>query len=434
MSKRSLTWRWREVPERIEPMTESTTGAMSEPSTGVMSGVRVVEVASHVFVPGAGAILAEWGAEVVKIEHPRTGDPYRGLRTQGLHATHRGVDVNFQHANRAKRSVGLDLTTTDGRALLDRFLAVSDVFLTSLRPRARVKLGLDVDDVKAANDSIIYARGSGQGPTGPHADRAGYDVAAYWARSGLTALMQGDAPSPTFPPPGFGDLAGSLALAASTAGALYRRATTGEGSVVDVSLLGVGMWQLNPDIIDATLRSRVEPKVRDRYATWNPLVEVYRTRDGRSIQFVVVDADNYWSDLCRIIGAPELAADPRFADLDRRREHCRECVEALDAVFARRDLDEWLTVLDAFDGAWTPIQLPGEVVRDPQVVANGYVGDADLEGGDTIPMVVAPFQFDGVPTVPRRAPEHGEHTELALLDLGVDWDEIVDLKDRGVIP
>ncbi|WP_426574478.1 CaiB/BaiF CoA transferase family protein [Aquihabitans sp. McL0605] len=400
-----------------------------------MAGVRVLEVASHVFVPVAGAILAEWGAEVVKVEHPVTGDPYRGLATHGLHSTYQGIDLNFQHANRGKRSVAIDLKAPEGRALLARFAAQSDVFLTNLRSSARRHLRIDLDDLRAANPAIVYVRGSGQGARGPHADRAGYDIAAYWSRSGLSSLTAPqDGEPPRFPPPAFGDYAGGLAIAGAISAALYQRAVTGVPSEIDVSLLGVGMWQIQPDIVDAALRGPGADKPpRDRFATWNPLVEHYRTRDGRLIALVMIDADRNWPDLCAAIGAPELVDDPRFADLAARREHCRECVEALDAIFARRDHADWCEALAGLGGAWAPVQSPGEVAHDPQVVANGYLGEVDLGVGDPLPSVAAPFQFDGRPTPPQRSPEHGEHTEQQLLELGLTWADITALKEAGVI-
>jgi crotonobetainyl-CoA:carnitine CoA-transferase CaiB-like acyl-CoA transferase len=406
---------------------------MAEP----LAGIRVLEVASHVFVPVAGAVLTEWGAEVVKIEHPETGDPYRGLVTAGLHKLHNGIDPNFQYANRGKQSVGIDLKTPEGRELVYRLAAGCDVFLTNFRPDARRRLGIEVEDIRAHNASIIHVRGSGYGARGPDVQRGGYDSAAFWSRSGMAdAFTPPGAEWPASPRPAFGDVVGGLTIAGAIATALYRRLATGEPSVVDVSLLGMGMWQLQPDIISAKLREAggsTHAPVRSRYQSWNPAVQTYRTRDGRFISLVMLDADRYWADLCRTIGHPGMATDPRFVDMPARAANSEACVRALDEIFGGRDYDEWCEVLTDAAGVWTPIQTALEVHSDPQVAANGYLADVDMENGTSLTMVRSPVEFDGEPWAPTRAPEHGEHTERVLLDLGLSWDEIAALKTRNVI-
>jgi crotonobetainyl-CoA:carnitine CoA-transferase CaiB-like acyl-CoA transferase len=401
--------------------------------------VRVVEVASHVFVPMAGAVLNEWGADVVKIEHPETGDPYRGLVTAGIGRTGGGVDPRFHSANRGKRSVGLDVKQPEGRRLLSRLLATADVFVTNLRAHTLHRLRLDVDDVRADNPSLIYVRGTAFGPNGPDAGRGGYDAGAYWARSGMQQIFTRPGDEwPAGPRPAFGDVVGGLTIAGAIGTALFRRANTGEPSVLDASLLASGMWQIQTDLVNSIItppevRARMAGFGYDRFQMPNPLMSSYRTRDGRFVSLQMLAPERYWPDLCKAIGQPDMATDPRFATIDARRENSRACVEWLDALFAERDLSEWRHVLDAFEGEWVPVQHPYELPDDSQVEANRYIADVDLGDGTTVPMVASPVQFDGQPNVPTRGPEHGEHTEAVLLELDLSWDDIGGLKQRGVI-
>lgn len=402
--------------------------------TPPLAGLRVLEVASHVFVPISGGVLAEWGAEVIKIEHPETGDPYRGLVTAGLHKLHHGVDTAFHGANRGKKSVALDIKHPDGRAVLSRLVAECDVFVTNLRADTRRRLRIDVDDIRADNPSVIYVRGTAFGPQGPDAGRGGYDAGAYWLRTGMGHLFSPpDAAWPTGSRPAFGDVVGGFTIAGAICAALYKRAATGEPSVVDVSLLGTGMWQIQMDIVHAALEADGTPRPTvDRYNMPNPLMLPYRTADDRWIALQMLSPERYWPDLCRAIGEPEMANDPRFRDIEARRENRRECVQWLEKVFAARTFDEWRRVLADFEGEWVPVQSPREVIDDAQVAANGYLVPVDVDGV-TVPMVPAPAQFDGCVGRPTRGPEHGEHTETVLLDLGLTWEEIGDLKARDVL-
>ncbi|WP_198653649.1 CaiB/BaiF CoA transferase family protein [Actinocorallia populi] len=398
-------------------------------------GVRVIELAQWVFVPVAGALLADWGADVVRVEHPR-GDPYRNLSTQGIGADGGGVNLSVALANRGKRSLALDLRDGEGRAVLDRLLEDADVFLTSLRPGALERLGLGAGELTRRFPRLVYGRGHGYGVRGPDAGLPGYDSSAFWSRGGLAhVLSPPDRDLPVSQRGAMGDRNGAMALAFGVSAALLKRDRTGEGSVVDVSLLSTALWTLSSDLL-AALQGGRPRAVSGRESSPNPLVGAYRTKDGRHIQLVFLQPDRYWPEFCRLIGRQDLAADPRFADIEARHEHRAACAAELDAEFATRTYEEWRELLSGIDAPWAPVQTVEELLDDPQVTANGYISEVADDGSGHPPyrLPTVPVQFDERPPVPRRAPEHGEHTEAVLIELGYTWDEIGRLQEAGVIP
>ncbi len=396
-------------------------------------GVRVVELAQWVFVPVAGALLADWGAEVVHIE-PVEGDPYRGLASQGIGSDRGGVNLSLALANRGKRSVALNIQSEEGLTVLHRLLDSADVFLTNMRPKALRRLHLDADALSARYPNLIYARGHGFGVRGPDADQAGYDATAYWARGGMAhVLTPPERDYPIGQRGALGDRSGALALAFGVAAALLKRSRSGKGSVVDVSLLGTAIWTLSSDVLAAL--GGDEPKAsQGRGPMLNPLIGSYRTKDGRHIQLVFLQPDRYWGDFCALIGRDDLGTDPRFADIVARREHGAACVAELDNEFASRTFAEWKELLARLDAPWAPVQAVQELLEDPQVQANGYIGDVVIDGEPAYRLPAVPVQIDGEPPELRRAPEHGEDTERVLIELGYGWEQISGLKEAGVIP
>jgi|MudIll2142460700_1097286.scaffolds.fasta_scaffold21372_3 crotonobetainyl-CoA:carnitine CoA-transferase CaiB-like acyl-CoA transferase len=400
-----------------------------------LSGIKVLEVAQWWFVPAAAAVLADWGAEVVKIEHPVTGDPQRGLAAMGWKSKEGNVDFMMQQSNRGKRSVGIDLATPGGRELLYRLAKDSDVFVTSFLPDARRRLQIDVEHIRAINPKIIYVRGSGQGPHGPDNEKGGYDATAFWSRGGVGAVLTpAGADQPVMQRPAFGDSVGALTLAGGIAAALLRRERTGVTSVVDVSLLSTAMWVLGPDIVACPLvdPSRWMPPYT-RAAHFNPVTNAYRTKDGRWLMLVMLQASRHWPDFCRHIDRPDLIDDPRFATDAARFEHREACIAVLDQVFVSRTLDEWRAKLATMEGPWAPMQTPAEIHGDPQAIINGYLPEVD--GGDKgkFRLVANPVQFDERVPELSPSPEMGQHTEEVLLALGLSWEEIAALKESGAI-
>ena len=401
---------------------------------GVMNGIRVVEVAAWTYVPVAGALMTEWGADVLKIEHPEVGDPQRGLVTSGL-VPAGGVSHMFELPNRGKRSVALDLKTEEGHELLMKLVATADVFLTKCRPSGRKKLRIDVDDVRAVNPNIIYARGSAAGQQGPEAERGGYDLTSFWARTGIASNVSPDSLGfpVTMPGPAFGDVLGGLALAGAVSTALFHRERTGEAIEVDGSLLATGAWAMGGTIAGAhAFNQTVYPKHTPDRAP-NPLVNSYRTADDRHVTLVMLESDRFWPELTTALGVPELITDERFDTHAKRGKNHVEAIAELSAAFGKKTYAEWEPILEKLNGAWAKVQHPIEVVEDPQIVANGYIADLEDHNGTPFKLISSPVQFDNAPGETRRSPEHGEHTDEVLGEIGLSMEEIIEMKVSGAI-
>ena len=399
--------------------------------SGPFDGVRVVEVAAWTFVPGAGAIMADLGADVIKIEPP-SGDPQRGL----LNALNLANTVNpfVEIPNRGKRSITLDLGLPAGLDVLHQLVGNADVFLTSYLPKVRAKLRIDVDDLRADNPRLIYVRGSGWGTRGPMADVGGFDAAAAWSAAGAQhKLTAAGSAEPVMQPGAFFDLQGSNSIAGAVAMALFRRERSGQGALIDVSLLNTGMWAMNPDLTAVASGTGELPRP-DRRDMANPIVNYYRTKDDRWLNLVCLQSDRYWPELCTILSRPDLAVDERFVDAPARYTNRSVCIAELDRIFETRTMAEWQDLLGGFSGVWSAAATFEEVRDSIQVADNGYMPEVVSSNGSTYRTVAPPYQFDSTPAVPRGpAPEIGQHTEEILLEAGLTWDQIGTYRDQGAL-
>ncbi|OBK63263.1 carnitine dehydratase [Mycobacterium colombiense] len=404
-----------------------------------LQGVRVLEVAQFTFVPSAGAVLADWGAEVIKIENPVTGDGQRGLLTVLGNAT--GVPGSsfapiIEAPNRGKRSVGLGLAAAEARPLLEELIRRSDVFLTNYLPTARTKLHIDVDDVRAINPDIIYVAGSGFGTEGPEADTPAYDATAFWARGGSAdGVTPSDAERAAFMPSGaYGDNIGGLAIAGGVAAALYGRQATGRPSVLDVSLLAVGAWATQFSVNMALLAGGPLPKVDGNTpAPCNPLSGCYRTWDGQFIQLTMLQPTRYWPEFCHLMERDEFADDPRFETVEAMAEHSEAAFDIVTEAIGSRSFAECVRLLKRGSAPWAPVQDGWDVANDPALIANGRIAEIVDADGHNRRLVANPVKFDEGVLSLTRAPQFAEHTDEVLREIGLDDDQLIELKVAGAI-
>jgi crotonobetainyl-CoA:carnitine CoA-transferase CaiB-like acyl-CoA transferase len=396
----------------------------------LMEGVRVVEVAEHTFVPAGSMILADWGADVIKVERSG-GDAFRSMRvtlTPGLEA-----NPYFEAANRGKRSVGLDLTRPEGREILYQLLDRADVLMTNMREDARARLGIEVDRLMERSPRLIYAIGSGYGPRGPLAGTRGFDYPSSWCRSGSGyAQTRSDGQPPPIQPGSVGDLTGGATLAGAISAALFRRERTGRGAVIEHSLYLIGLYIMSQSLIGASLGwERPQQPTRDE-AT-DPLNNIYRTRDGRWLVLCFL-YDEWWPDLARQLDRERWISDPRYAEAGARVENHLALIEELDQIFASRTLAEWESALSALQGVWAPLKSPDEAIGDPQALENSYVAPVTLPDGRHYLAGVSPAQFDRTPIgTLSAAPGYGRDTDDVMRELGLQGSEIAGLRERGVL-
>ncbi|MFN0093824.1 MAG: CaiB/BaiF CoA transferase family protein [Dehalococcoidia bacterium] len=404
---------------------------------GPLDGIRVLEVANWLAAPAATALMADMGADVIKVEPP-AGDVYRGFILRSL-----GYDFDFatnfafQLDNRGKRSITVDLEKPGGPELVRTLAANCDIFVTNLVQRRRTKYGMTYDEIKAVNPGVIYTSFSGYGTHGPDADRPGFDFAAFWARSGIMGILA----EPDAPPPlcrgGQGDHTTALNILAATLAALRLRDKTGEGQHVELTLQGTGMWTIAGDYAAALAAksTKQQPPRISRKNPVNPIWNSYRTADDRWLLLVnPVPFPAAWPKFCQIAGKPEWAADPRWDTIMSLRAHSAMLTAECDVIFAAHDYAWWAAQLDAAGLIWAPVATMPEMVADPQVAEMGWYTTIDHPEYGSFETLDTPFKIYGAEVGVRGpAPENGQHTFEILAEAGIDGAELERLATAGVI-
>ncbi|HMO68035.1 MAG TPA: CoA transferase [Novosphingobium sp.] len=407
-------------------------------ATKVMQGVRILEVAQFTFTPAAGAILADWGADVIKVEHPVRGDTQRGFLNMG------GVKLDplrhtlIEHPNRGKRSVGIDLSTPEGQEVLYELAKQADVFLTNYLPQHRQKNKFDVEHIRAVNPNIIYARGSALGNKGPEREVGGFDGTCFWNRSGIAIAMT---PEELDGPlsqgmPAFGDSIGGMFIAGGISAALFHREKTGEAVELDVSLLSTAWWAsgaLLAQVMETDILSRNSMPSSGSVST-NPFMGNFRTSDNGWINLCTLSPTGHIRSLFETLGIPEAADDPRFADVQALFANVAAASALITEAFSKQPFEYWRQQLKKYSGQWAPIQSMKDLLTDEQALANDMIIEVEgADGGAPLRLVRGPVQWNGEPTETTRAPQASEHTELVLMELGLEWDRIEELKAKGAI-
>ena len=393
--------------------------------TAPLEGIRVVEIASFVAAPAAGALLADLGAEVIKVEVPH-GEIYRYSRPRFLGAP----DCDFPEGpafhmdNRGKRSLALDITRPAARAALQRVIDRSDIVLTNMLPARLKKYGFDADTLRARKPELIFASVNGYGPDGEEASSPAFDYVAYWARTGFMDMMHDPEGPPAFQRPGIGDHAAGLSLVSGILAALRVRDRTGEGQVVQVSLMGIGFYIQGNDAALALVAKHSPPR-HDRRRPMNPLWNYYETSDGRWIFLAMIDSERYWPRLCGALERAELANDQRFAEPLGRLGYATELAEILTEIFAARSLVEWEPRLKAADVIWAPVRTLGEAIEDPQARTNQMFVTVEHPELGKFESVAPPVRLSDHPMPANRpAPALGADGPAVLREAGLSDEEV----------
>ncbi len=398
--------------------------------SGILEGLKVVEMGNNIAIPAAGAILADWGADVIKVE-PLTGEMMRGMGSvQGVKMT--GVNMQFELLNRDKRALAIDLKKEKGTSILHRMVKVSDVFIANYEVNTLKKLQLDYNTLSRINPGLIYAVVTGYGTKGPDKDERGFDFTAGWARSGTQHLMAEREGAPPAQRAGMYDRTTGMHAVAGVCAALFNREKTGKGQEIELSLYHVGVYTIATDIQNALNGLPSVPN--DRTKASSPLWNSYCAGDGRWFQFAMLQSDVHWPGLCRAMERPDLESNPKYNHMHKRAENSEELIRIMDEVFATKDRSEWEKRFIENEVIYGRIETPAEVANDPQAHANDFFTEIDHPVTGRMKYVTMPVDFRQNPASVRTpSPEVGQHNEEILLELRYSWDDISSLKEEGVV-
>lgn len=403
--------------------------------TKLLEGIRVVEMGLWVAGPAAGGILADWGAEVIKLEQPQ-GDPMRKL-FGALSGSKEARCPPFDLYNRGKKSLALDVNQSEGSALAQRLVATADVFITNMRPQFLQRVGLDPETLLARHPRLVYASLTAYGLEGPDRDAPGFDMAAFSGRSGIADRATSPDGAPPILPGGLGDNVTAMALVGGIAGALFHRERSGKGQLVSTSLLRAGIYSIGMDVATRVGLGRIAPTL-PRTRPQNPLMNLYRARDGHWFWLVGAESERHWPGIAKALGAPELTDDARFATPRDRRRNAEALVAEFDRLFGQHSRAEWAEIFRRGDVWWAPINSVDDLLTDPQVLASGAFVRVPVAVGELAPTeingVATPIDFGLTPAGPAGAPPAvGADTDRILESLGVDANERERMRASGAL-
>lgn len=414
---------------KIEIIRSGAAGSMDN-TEAILGGIRVLEVATYIFGPACGTVMADFGAEVIKVESP-SGDPYRNLYKIPTMPVCE-INYNWVLDNRSKKSIAINLADEEGREALLRLVRSADVFLTNYQPSILARFRLAYEDLAPLNERLIYAHATGYGEAGDEVEKPGFDMAAYWARSGLMDTVRSGEDDPALSMAGQGDHAGAMTLMSGVLLAMLARQKTGQGTKVSSSLLANGAWA-NACMIEASLCGGEPYQRRPRTHPRTAMINHYRARDGRRVMIVSL-RPNDWMSLCRAIGREDLISDPRFASATSRDAHTPDFVAIVDDAFAQKDLAEWEALLTRHDVTFSRVQTVEEAANDPQMAATGIYAEVDDPVHGRLRIIDSPVWLKGhEKREPSPAPGLGSHTADVLREAGYSEDEVRGLAARGAI-